>query len=122
MQEQSTPMDTFEYLAALTGHLTAQPPLPQSSLASALFPRLLQEWMAWVDKVDAHLNENGGMFGQDVVRNWERVLDNLATVSICGVSDDMKNGLKGIRDKWVARVGWVVGRRIIYSMDEENNL
>ena len=117
-REQVTPMETFDYLSAITRHLIEQPALAQSSLATALLPRLIQEWSGWVDRVDAHLNKNGGMFRQDVVRQWERDLNAFSDVVFHGVDNvSLKSGLKGVRDKWVSRVGWVVGRRVMYTMD-----
>jgi len=76
--------------------------------------RLSQEWKTWVDKIDDLVNRQGGMFGSETVRNWERTLDELAESKATGVSEDMRR----IRDSWVSKVGWLVGRIPQHSMDE----
>ena len=61
-----------------------------------------------MDRVDRVVNREGGMFGQDVVRSWERGLDDFASAAT------RANGLhplKEVRDRWVAKVGWLVGRQ-----------
>lgn len=87
-------------------HLLSQPPLTQSSLAPLLLPRLLEEWKAWVDRVDEVVNREGGMFGQEEVRNWERGLDDFAAAKGYGLE-----AMKEVRDRWVLKVGWLVGRQ-----------
>lgn len=116
------PSETFAYLSSLTSHLISQPPLTQASLGPMLLPRLLPEWMAWIDRVDAHLNKEGGMFGQEVAQGWARALDQFAEAKISGISDGTEAGLRTVRDKWVARVGWLVGRREVQAMEEEDEL
>lgn len=116
------PTDTFTYLSAVTFHLTSQPPLAQSLLAPLLLQRILQEWMAWVDRVVVYVNNEGGMFGIDVVGRWSQTLDEQAEARISGVSGDLDSGLRTVRDKWVARVGWLVGRREVLPMEEEEEL
>ena len=108
------PSETFIYLAALVEHIISQPSLAQSSLISQMLPRLVQEWMAWVDRVDSHVNKEGGMFGMEVVQGWERTLDGFAAAKIEGENGEFK----AIRDKWVAKVGWLVGRRVVYAMED----
>ena len=75
-------------------------------------PRLAQEWNAWVDRVDRVVNREGGMFGQEVVRSWERGLDEFAGAA------EKESGLRNlriVRDRWVAKVGWLVGRQPMES-------
>ncbi|KAL5535486.1 hypothetical protein ACEPAF_3580 [Sanghuangporus sanghuang] len=101
--------ETFAYLSALTNHLLNQPALCQSSLAPLLLPRLLQEWMAWVDRVDELLKQ-GGMIGSGIAESWIEALDRYAEAKVEGVDENIKYGLKSVRDRWVAVAGWLVGR------------
>ncbi|TDL28519.1 hypothetical protein BD410DRAFT_834600 [Rickenella mellea] len=117
------PSETFAFLSALNHHLVSQPPLTQSSLTPLLLPRLVQEWMAWVDRVDAHLNRDGGMFGMEVARGWARVLDEYAEAKISGTTPSTEGGLRAVRDKWILKVGWLVGRRPeSHAMDDDEEL
>ncbi|KAJ7225592.1 hypothetical protein GGX14DRAFT_421308 [Mycena pura] len=100
------PSETYSFLAALTEHLFSQPPLTQSSLAPLLLPRLSEEWKAWVNKLDVHLNQDGGMFAADVVRLWERGLDGFANAQVEGAET-----MRSTRDLWISKVGWLVGRQ-----------
>ncbi|KAI0660346.1 hypothetical protein C8Q70DRAFT_913694 [Cubamyces menziesii] len=100
------PTETYLFLAALTSHILAQPPLTQTELAPMLAPRLAEEWKAWVDNVDATVNVQGGMFGRETVQTWERGLDDFAQAR--GNQMEM---MKEIRDRWVSKVGWLVGRQ-----------
>ncbi|KAJ6575028.1 hypothetical protein B0H19DRAFT_1254656 [Mycena capillaripes] len=105
-REQIHPSETYLFLAALTEHLFSQPPLTQSSLAPLLLPRLSEEWKAWVHKLDLTVNQQGGMFAGDVVGTWERGLDTFA--------DSRSEGadvMRAVRDLWILRVGWLVGRQ-----------
>ena len=83
----------------------AQPTLTQTLLVPTLFPRLLEEWNVWVDRVDEVVNRQGGMFGRDTVESWERGLDEYAEIK------GFDGSLRRIRDKWVQKVGWLVGRQ-----------
>ncbi|KAI0715336.1 hypothetical protein C8Q76DRAFT_768320 [Earliella scabrosa] len=100
------PTETYLFLAALTSHILSQPPLAQASLAPFLVERLDKEWKAWVDHVDEHVNRQGGMFGRETVATWERGLDEFAQAKDHGMEM-----MKGIRDRWVSKVGWLVGRQ-----------
>ncbi|KAH8120277.1 hypothetical protein DFH11DRAFT_48487 [Phellopilus nigrolimitatus] len=104
------PSETFGYLSTLTDHLLSQPPLCQSSLAPLLLPRLIQEWIAWVNRVDLYLKE-GGMFGSGVAQGWAEALDRYAEARVQGINGDLENGLKSVRDRWISAAGWLVGRR-----------
>jgi hypothetical protein len=106
--------ETFTFLSTLTSHLFSQPQLTQNELSPLLTPRLLQEWGAWVDRVDEVVNRQAGMFSGEVARGWDKTLDEFA--------DKGGSGMKEIRDKWVAKVGWLVGRRIVVNMDEDEEL
>ncbi|KAI0375270.1 hypothetical protein BV20DRAFT_1009523 [Pilatotrama ljubarskyi] len=100
------PTETYLFLAALTSHILSQPPLTQAELAPMLAPRLAEEWKAWVDHVDAFVNMHGGMFGRETVQSWERGLDEFAQAKASGMEV-----MKEIRDRWVSKVGWLVGRQ-----------
>ncbi|KAJ7125660.1 hypothetical protein C8R43DRAFT_1029839 [Mycena crocata] len=106
-REQIHPSETYSFLAALTEHLFSQPALTQSSLAPLILPRLIEEWKAWVDKLDVSVNTDGKMFARDVVEAWERGLDTFADAQGAQGMDDMRS----VRDLWISRVGWLVGRQ-----------
>ncbi|KAF5356179.1 hypothetical protein D9756_004138 [Leucocoprinus leucothites] len=112
-KEKSHPLESFTYLSAITQHIMDQPPLTQVSIAPLLFSRLGDEWNAWVDKVDEIVNRQGGMFGIEQVRTWENALDSFADAKEFEGSALMK----GIRDKWILKVGWLVNRVYHVSMD-----
>ena len=99
------PIETYQFLAALTSHILSQPPLTQASLVEHLAKRLQTEWEAWVDRVDEAVNRQGGMFGRDTVSMWERGLDEFAQAK------DQWQFMKGVRDRWVSKVGWLVSRQ-----------
>jgi hypothetical protein len=107
-KERAHPNETFQFLSAITSHLLSQPPLTRSSLAPQLLPRLGEEWAAWINQVDSMVNREGRMFGEDTVRQWERSLDEYATAKEHGLE-----ALGTLRDRWVASVGWLVGRQLM---------
>lgn len=112
-KDKSHPSETFLFLHAMMTHALAQPPLTQSSLLPQVMPRLVLEWKAWVARVDQIVNREGGMFGQETVRSWERGLDELAQSKGNGVEV-----MREVRDQWVSKVGWLVGRQSPQPMDE----
>ncbi|KAJ7783701.1 hypothetical protein DFH07DRAFT_873832 [Mycena maculata] len=103
---QIPPSETYLFLAALTEHLFSQPALAQSLLAPLLVPRLNDEWKAWVDKLDVSLNQQGGMFPGDTVKSWERGMDAFA-----GARGEGAEMMRSVRDLWISKVGWLVGRQ-----------
>ncbi len=105
-KDKSHPAETFIFLSALTNHIAAQPALTQTSLVPTLFPRLLEEWNAWVERVDDIVNRQGGMFGRETVASWERELDGYADAK----GFEGAGMMRSVRDKWVQGVGWLVGR------------
>ncbi|KAJ7169803.1 hypothetical protein C8R46DRAFT_1191034 [Mycena filopes] len=109
-KEQIHPSETYLFLAALTEHLVSQPSLTQLSLAPLLLPRLSEEWKAWVHKLDVSVNQQGGMYAEDVVRTWERGLESFANTP--GEAAEL---MRSVRDLWISKVGWLVGRQ---SMEE----
>ena len=108
------PSETFVFLSAVTKHLIEQPPLTLSQLSPLILGRLSEDWKMWVDKVDELVNRQGGMFGSETVRSWERGLDEMAAADALEVSNEMR----AIRDSWVSKVGWLVGRTVVQRMDE----
>lgn len=110
---KSNPMETFAYLEAVTSHLLNQPPLAVSSLAPQLLPRLLDEWKAWVAKVDTVVNQEGGMFGSETASGWVRSMDQFAECKDAQCASAMRS----VRDVWVRKVGWLVGRSVQHQMD-----
>lgn len=113
-QNKTHASDAFTFLHALTTHILSQPPLTQASLVPALLPRLQAEWKAWVKEIDEILNVQGGMFGGETVKGWEKGLDQFAHAKGHGLEV-----FRDIRDTWVNKVGWLVGRRTEYRMEEE---
>ncbi|KAA1468700.1 hypothetical protein DENSPDRAFT_834104 [Dentipellis sp. KUC8613] len=111
-KDKPQPPETFMFLSALTSHILAQPPLTQASLVPMILPRLLDEWKAWIDRVDEIVNRQGGMFGGETVRGWERSLDEFAEAKGHGTE-----ALREVRDQWVAKVGWLVGRTVQPMME-----
>ncbi|KAF8445865.1 hypothetical protein L210DRAFT_3610452 [Boletus edulis BED1] len=114
-KDKSHPTETFVFLSALTTHITCQPALTQASLAPLLLPRLSKEWVAWVDRIDQMVNREGRMFGGETVRSWEKALDEFADAR----GPEGWGVMREVRDRWVSRVGWLVGRNVVQPMEEE---
>jgi hypothetical protein len=112
-KEKFHPVESFTYLSAITQHMMDQPTLTQTSLAPLLLDRLGDEWNAWVNKVDMIVNRQGGMFGIETVRIWENALDTFADAK----EFEGASVMKGVRDKWVLKVGWLVNRMLHVLMD-----
>ncbi|PFH50800.1 hypothetical protein AMATHDRAFT_60453 [Amanita thiersii Skay4041] len=100
------PSETFLFLSTLTNHIISQPPLAQTLLMEMLFPRLMEEWNAWADKIDQVVNRQGGIYGSEAAQSWERGLTALAEVK----GFEGSTMLRELRDKWVAKAGWMIGR------------
>lgn len=100
------PSETFLFLHAIVSGVLSQPSLTRALLVPMLLPRLRDEWIAWIERVDEVVNRQGGMFGQDTVRTWERGLDEFAQAKGNGLEV-----MREARDLWVAKVGWLVGRQ-----------
>lgn len=113
-KDKSHPAETFTFLHALTTHFLSQPLLTQSSLTPLLLPRLAEEWKAWVNRVDEVVNREGGMFGSETVATWAKGLDDFAS---CKGPEEFRV-MRDIRDLWVNKVGWLVGRMRHYAMEE----
>lgn len=87
------------------------PPLARVLLLdnTVLFPKVSQEWNAWIDRLDVEVNQNGGMFSGEAVKEWERSLDELVKE---GPVPGQTGNMQPIRDKWIEKVGWMVGRTV----------
>ncbi|GJJ09447.1 hypothetical protein Clacol_003670 [Clathrus columnatus] len=107
------PTETFTFLSTLMSHIFSQPQLTQNELLNQLMPRLLQEWKAWLDRIDTVVNRAGGMFSAEIALTWDRNLDDFAEKHV---------GMKEIRHSWIDKVGWLVGKRLIVNMDEDEGL
>lgn len=68
-----------------------------------------------MDRLDQMVNREGGMFGGETVRNWEKTLDEFAE----GRGLEGWSVMRDVRDRWVTRVGWLVGRTVVQPMEEE---
>jgi hypothetical protein len=55
------------------------------------------------------------MFGSETVRSWERGLDEFADHK----GPEGVQVMREVRDKWVTKVGWLVGRMGQQPMEEE---
>ena len=62
--------------------------------------------------MDEIVNKEGGMFGGETVRTWERDLDTFAEAKGHGLE-----AFKEVRDRWVGKVGWLVGRMLQPMME-----
>lgn len=113
-QSNSHPAETFAFLSRVMSQILSLPPLAISSTAPLILPRLVDEWHTWVEGINVVVNKQGGMFGSEAVRSWERVLDELAGTRAVEVSTVMRP----IRDKWVSKVGWLLGRQTPHAMDQ----
>jgi hypothetical protein len=113
-QSNSHPAETFAFLSRVMSQILSLPPLAISSTAPLILPRLVDEWHTWVEGINVVVNKQGGMFGSEAVRSWERVLDELAGTRAVEVSTVMRP----IRDKWVSKVGWLLGRQAPHAMDQ----
>ncbi|KIJ21824.1 hypothetical protein PAXINDRAFT_165201 [Paxillus involutus ATCC 200175] len=114
-KDKSHPSETFVFLSALTAHITSQPPLTQGSLAPLLLPRVSKEWDAWIDRIDEVVNREGGMFGGETVRTWEKTLDEFAETR----GPEGWGVMREVRNRWVTKVGWLGGRNVLHPMEEE---
>jgi hypothetical protein len=110
------PSESFAFLHAVSNHVAGQPALTLNVLGPLVLPRLTQEWRMWVERIDDHVNRRGGMFGSEMVRGWERGLDELTNAKALQIAEVMKE----VRNVWVQRVGWLSGgSRSFQMMDDQ---
>ncbi|KDQ20680.1 hypothetical protein BOTBODRAFT_26696 [Botryobasidium botryosum FD-172 SS1] len=120
------PSETFTYLYTLVSNIQRLPPLARSLIyadSPQLAQRLAQEWSGWVNHVDQEVNQRGGMFSGEVAQGWERALDEMVNWEERDRSENSNApvGMKIIRDRWVNRVGWLIGKHAVNAggMDED---
>ena len=87
----------------------APAPDTRDTMAHAVFPMLLREWQAWLDALDAAVNQQARMFGQDAILTWERGLALLGTQTASrGASE---HAMRAAMDDAVAQlrtsIGWL---------------
>ncbi|KAG5221632.1 Tethering factor for nuclear proteasome STS [Salix suchowensis] len=116
-KDKTHPSESFAFLSSLTTHVLSQPELTLTALLPQILPRIAQEWKAWVERVDEIVNRQRGMFGRDTVLQWERTLDEYATAK----GPEEVQIFRDIRDQWIVKVGWLVGRRLPQQMVEVTN-
>ncbi|KAJ3763045.1 hypothetical protein EV360DRAFT_92075 [Lentinula raphanica] len=104
-QTKPHPTEVFFFLSNLTGHVLSQPQLAQNGIEALLLSKLSEEWSAWVARIDLFVNQEGGMFGSETVHNWIQRLDEFAAKD-----SQIGHVMRQVRDQWVGRVGWLVGR------------
>ncbi|KIY65135.1 hypothetical protein CYLTODRAFT_379887 [Cylindrobasidium torrendii FP15055 ss-10] len=111
---KALPSETFAFLQALTSQMVDLPQTALTLMVPQVLPKLVQEWKAWVARVDVVVNQEAGIFGKDEVESWLRNLDAFA-----GAKDrQIAAAMRPIRDEWVAKVGWLAGRNVVHPMDE----
>ncbi|KAI0080322.1 hypothetical protein K474DRAFT_1590181 [Panus rudis PR-1116 ss-1] len=109
-KDKTHPSESFRFLQVIMDQILSQPPLTRTALLPSILPRLVEEWRAWIAQVDEVVNRQGGMFGQETVRAWERSLDEYAQ------KGEGLEVMREIRDCWVAKVGWLVGRQAMEEL------
>jgi hypothetical protein len=106
------PSESFTYLHTISSHVHRSSTVVRGLLANEspqLGARLAAEWNAWVDRVDEHVNRNAGMFSSEVVNGWERHLHEMVQWDQ-NRTHGANTTMKSVRDKWIAKVGWLSGR------------
>ncbi|KAH7104655.1 hypothetical protein BKA62DRAFT_692934 [Auriculariales sp. MPI-PUGE-AT-0066] len=98
--------DSFSFLTLITESMLEQQPLAVDALSHGLRQRLVQEWTAWIEQLSLAVNQQGRMFAQSLVQDWVNRLDAFANHTHAALGQDMR----AIRDMWVQRVGWLIGR------------
>ncbi|KAF8832266.1 hypothetical protein F5879DRAFT_873403 [Lentinula edodes] len=111
-QNKPHPTEVFFFLSNVTGHILSQPQLAQNGIEPLLLSKLSEEWNAWVARVDVVVNREGGMFGSDTVHGWVQRLDEFAAKD-----SQIGHVMRGVRDQWIGRVGWLVGRTHQHPME-----
>ncbi|KAF8344344.1 uncharacterized protein EI90DRAFT_3029343 [Cantharellus anzutake] len=125
-------------------NVSSLPPVARNLVyaeSSGLLIRLHREWVAWLDRIAEHVNRSGGMYGEETVRTWERGLDEMVASEDRDVKDGLsvtidpsslgpgevipQRPLRTLRDAWITKVGWLIGRRsrsVLDGMDEDEEL
>lgn len=109
-------------LASLLPARALSPSSPNTIL-STLVPQLLTRWSALLSRISGAVNDEGRMFGQEMVRGWIVQLESLGLRSNT-VSSDMRDEERAVRTAFgnmsealVDRIGWLVGvQRVVGQM------
>lgn len=83
----------------------------RDTLAHAIFPALLREWTLWLVHVDAQVNQEARMYGQDIVQTWARGLAQLGSSDhACGATEmAMRVAMDQAASHMHASIGWLAG-------------
>ena len=88
-------------------------PVPDARepFAYTIFPMLLREWQAWLNAIDAAVNQHARIFGQDAILAWERGLASLGTGALSSRGAN-EHAMRAMMDDTVmqmhTRIGWLV--------------
>lgn len=99
--------ETFAYLSAVSREILSLPVICQEALRLTLVPRMVEEWKGWLKWVDVYINNESGMYGLGMLKDWEGELDEFAGIPMAA---SLGLGMREIRDGWVHAVGRLVGR------------
>ena len=67
-----------------------------------------------MDRLDVIVNREGGMFGRETVNSWVKGLDDFAESK----GPEGFHVMKELRNRWVSKVGWLIGRVPHHPMEE----
>ena len=83
----------------------------RDTLAHAIFPALLREWTFWLVTIDAQVNQEARIYGQDLVHTWARGLAQLG--STAGASGATETAMRVAMDQAASQmhssIGWLAG-------------
>ncbi|KII93889.1 hypothetical protein PLICRDRAFT_88186 [Plicaturopsis crispa FD-325 SS-3] len=108
------PTETYEVLNALTEYYVSQQPLTRSLLGPLLLPRLVDEWRAWLDRVDYLANTEMRLFGAAEVQRWVQSLNNFAA-AVKGPDGTLV--MREVRDGFMYRCSILHGNSV-HPMEE----
>ena len=92
---------------------------------------IVKSWIDWVAGISVEVNQNGGMYPRSLVEGWATNLDavaqyrSLTTVvptsyenvplATSPLVESLQSALAPIFDKFIAEVGWLIGRNVAYQ-------
>jgi len=93
---------------------TASAPASQDArdtLAHAIFPALLREWTFWLVTIDAQVNQEARIYGQDLVHTWARGLAQLGSTSNSSGATEtaMRVAMDQAASQMHSSIGWLAG-------------
>ena len=101
--------ETFTVLSTLTSSLLTLPPTAAQALKqqSDLHPRVVNEWKAWLNSLDDHVNREGGIFGRDMAQSWLTALEAFSVGKPASTGHALGSGLAfGANLLGSGRSGW----------------